>query len=51
MDDFRSINNNNHNNILSTPKYDKNVFGFKGELISIDSDTINIILSDINEKF
>ena len=50
MDDFRSINNY-HNNILSTSKYDKNVFGFKGELISIDSDTINIILSDINEKF
>ena len=50
MEDFRSINNY-HNNILSTPKYDKNVFGFKGELISIDSDTINIILNDINEKF
>ena len=51
MDDFRSINNYHNNIILSTPKYDKNVFGFKGELISIDSDTINIILNDINEKF
>ena len=52
MENFSEINKNHNNNIiLSTPKYDKNVFGFKGELISIDSDTINIILSDINEKF
>ena len=52
MENFSEINKNHNNNIiLSTPRYDKNVFGFKGELISIDSDTINIILSDINEKF
>ena len=53
MDDFNKIiNNNNLNNkINSTPQYDKNIFEFKGELISIDSDTISIILNDINDKF
>jgi len=51
MEDFSEINRNLNKKILSTPKFDKNVFGFKGELISIDSYIINIILNDINEKF
>ena len=51
MEDFSEINRNLNKKILSTPKFDKNVFEFKGELISIDSDIINIILNDINEKF
>ncbi len=51
MEDFSEINRNLNKKILSTPKFDKNVFGFKGELISIDSYIINIILNDKNEKF
>ena len=51
MDDFNKINNNLNNINISTPTSDKCIFEFKGELLSIDSDTINIILNDINEKF
>ena len=51
MEDFSEINRNLNKKILSTPKFDKNVFGFKGELISIDSYIINIMLNDVNEKF
>ena len=48
MDDFNEINNNLNNINISTPTSDKCIFEFKGELLSIDSDTINIILNDIN---
>ena len=51
MDDFNEINNNLNNINISTPTSDKCIFEFNGELISIDSDTINIILNDIDVKF
>ena len=43
--------NENNNEYSITPEYDKNIFEFKGELISFDTEIINIILSDMNRRF
>ena len=44
-----NIDNNNDNKI--TPQYDSNVFEFKGELIFIDSEVINLVINEISKRF
>ena len=51
MEDENDINEFNNNKNEITPQYDSNIFEFKGELISIDTEIINIILNDINKNF
>ena len=34
-----------------TPEYDKNIFEFKGEIISLDTHAVNIILNEISTTF
>ena len=51
MEDKNEINEFNNNKNETTPQYDSNIFEFKGELISIDTEIINLILNDINKNF
>ena len=51
MEDLNSINMINNEENKKTPEYDNNVFEFKGELISISTEVINVVLSEINERF
>ena len=53
MEDIPSFNmtNNNNNQNEITPQCSSNVFQFKGELISINDDVLNLVLSEINQRF
>ena len=45
---FNSINNNQNAN---TPRYDKTIVNNDGNLLEIDTETINLIMNDINSDF
>ena len=51
MEDKDDINKNINEISLATPQYDSNIFDFKGDLITIDTEVINLILSDVNKTF
>ena len=53
MEDIPSFNmiNNINNQSEITPQCSSNVFQFKGELISINDDVLNLVLSEINQRF
>ena len=46
-----NINMINNDNEKQTPQYDNHIFEFEGELISIDTEVINIVLNDMNNRF
>lgn len=50
MEDEPNFNKNN-NEKSETPQYDNNIFEFKGELLSINTDIINIVLNELNIRF
>ena len=46
-----NINMINNDNEKQTPQYDNHIFEFERELISIDTEVINIVLNDMNNRF
>jgi len=48
---FNMINTNNNNQNETTPQCSSNAFQFKGELVSINDDVLNLVLSEISQRF